>query len=330
MFFMKPDKSRKQLVIDALMKHRKAMTLDQLSNQTGILPIHIQQAVSSYDSPVVRVREKTYDHISHFYPGRLFRFSPTDEELRLGIAYCKGGLEFFFSAWQTNPSSITIQFNEHLYILKRVCKAKEENSYFSGLKKLYTDLRLHPGDDVLFTCVDITTFTFSVSCDRLEKRDALKISIKNRLLADMVEDILKHSYSHAELEMFLVRRYLFTYPFDQPTPPDSLYKAIVKDPRFIFTPRDRISLQDGRVITGDIENMIGLKKYFFHTADGRDILVSIQTDEEFGGKYGWCTECWGRMVWEKNIGWRHANDECEIEEVPKEFWNFTELHTHIH
>lgn len=324
---MKTEISRREKIKQALIKHGSAMTIEQLSEITELSPIHIRQAINFFDNKIVRVGEKTFDLISKVFVGKMFRFTPTQENISGGTLSYYGGINAFLSA-RRNPETVTLidQKGNAFFIHHTFPKYGSRRNHFSGLKKLYTSLDVHYGDDVTFTCIDIDIFKFLVQRVTISERNNLQIKIRNRALADYIVNILKYSYAHSEQELFLVEKYLYSYPYFSDPPPDELYRAIADDPRFIFSPRDVISINDGNILTMElIGPTVGLKKYFYKDPSGRYFWVSIQVDDEYGGKYGWCSECWNRMVWEPGSGWRHAKDEFEIEVVPKTFWTYSEL-----
>ncbi len=118
--------------------------------------------------------------------------------------------------------------------------------------------------------------------------------------------------------MFLIRKYLFVYPYNNPISPDHLTKAIWNDKRFLISIRDKMLSWTGSILTHDL--VVGLSKYYYLNEKGEYALVSVLSDEY--GRYGFCTLCDQRLIWEKNSGWRHSENENEWDNyLTKEFFN---------
>jgi len=78
--------------------------------------------------------------------------------------------------------------------------------------------------------------------------------------------------------------------------PDELFRVLNKDKYlFVFLKKNHGFL------------IVGIKKYFYFFKEGFH-LVSIFEDE-FLGKYGYCTECEKPMLWDKRQGWRPARED---------------------
>lgn len=131
----------------------------------------------------------------------------------------------------------------------------------------------------MFTCLDYNQKKYKIVRQRKKDRDEFVIKIKNKKLADLVFSILSYTIPKYEHDMFLVRKYLFVYPYNDPIPPDSLVKAIWNDKRFLISTRDKMLSWTNRQLTPELS--IGLRKYYYLNKKGEFALVTVLSD-----KYG--------------------------------------------
>jgi hypothetical protein len=254
----------------------------------------------------------------------MFRYTSTPFEFERKILNAHEDLSYFLTGWRDHFATIhLIDPQKKSYELRSVRPNKKIPFFhYSETGRLFTNLKAEPCDDILFTCLDLPTHTFLVTREKASYRKTLEISFRNCALCDMIYDILLPSYNHYEDSLFIIRKYLFLYPYFTDPPPDHLRKAISSDLRFLITPRDMIYSPSGYPM--DYFDMtIGLKKYFLKNEKNEYIPVFIDTDEKFGGKVGYCAHCDERLIWEKDSGWRHCVDEMEWVDayIPKEFFS---------
>ncbi len=321
---MKSDISRRQLIKNALGKHGSAMNIDDIADVIGLPVSKVRQSLTTFDTEIVRTGYKLFDLLPRTHNYKMFRYTPTTLEYKKSVLFAEEDLLYFLAVFRNYQAIIRlIDSGNKTYCLHRTKANKHVPfAHYSDVGKLFAHLKMKAGDDLIFMCQNITTNTFLVRKERREDRDNIQIAMRNVHLADMVADILLHSPNHYEMDLFLVRKYLFVYPYFSDPPPDSLRQVTASDSRFIMTPRDKLLSWNGRTVLSGDELVVGLKKYYFHSPNGIYSPVFIQTDDEFGGKIAYCTHCEERLIWEREIGFRHLHNESEWIDayVPKEFY----------
>lgn len=321
---MNQDISRRQQIKNSLEERGSAMNIDEIARIIR-LPVHkIRETLTTFDTEIVRTGYKQYDLLPRTHTGKLFRYTPSHLELKTGTLMAEEDLLYFLTAFRDYQADIKlITTDKKSFVFHRVNANKHmPYSHYSEAKNLYSYLQLKPGDDLIFTCLDILNHSFQVQKEQNKDRDNRQIEKRGKDLADMLVDILSHSYTHYEMDLFLVRKYLFIYPYFSYPPPDSLRNIVTADSRFITTIKDRLLSWNGMtLLTGD-DLVVGLKKYDLHSKDGLYIPVNIQHDDEFGGKVAYCTQCSERLIWEPKHGFRHLYSESEWIEayLPTEFY----------
>jgi len=300
---------RRQIIHKLISKINRSLTVDEIVKYTGIPKVKIRQTLTTYDTTIVRIGSETYDTVERIYPGRTFRYTPKKIEIEKGLLFAEEDLHLFLTAAKDYWSDIVlIDDVGNSHILKRNKPIGRRSFYFyQGLGKWYKKTGFEEGDDILFTCFNLEEKKYKIIHQKKRDRDEFTIKIKNKKLADMVYKILSYTILKYELDTFLVRKYLFVYPFSDPVPPDHLTKAIWDDKRFLISTRDKMLSWTGHPMTGDLD--IGLKKYYFLNEKGEYVLVEVLSDEY--GRYGFCTLCNERLIWEKDTGWRHCKDDTE-------------------
>jgi len=313
--------SRRQIIKKLIEEKNKALTIDELIKFTGIPKEKIRQTLTIYDKTIVRVGPQTYDIVERVYPGKTFRYTPQKKEVEKGVLLAEEDVSLFLiGVYDYGAKIILIDENKNQYPL-RTCKSSKNIPflYYRGLEKWYKRIGFEYGDDILFTCLDFNQKKYKIVHQKKKNRDEFVIKIKNKKLADLVYSILSYTMSKYELDMFLVRKYLFVYPFNDPVPPDHLTKAIWNDKRFLISTRDKMLSSTGHPLTHNLE--IGLRKYYYLNEKGEYALATVLSDEY--GRYGFCTLCEQRLIWEKGTGWRHPKDEAEWDDsyLTKEFFD---------
>lgn len=205
------------------------------------------------------------------------------------MLFAEEDLHLFLTAAHNFWSDIIlIDDSNKKYLIKRnKTTSKRSFSYYRGLAQWYKRVGFEYSDDVLFTCLDFNLKKYKIIHQKKKDRDEFIIKVKNRKLADLVYSILSYTIPKYELDMFLIRKYLFVYPYNDPIPPDYLTKAIWNDKRFLISTRDKILSWSGHPLTHDLE--IGIRKYYFQNEKGEYFPVSILSDEY--GRYGFCILC---------------------------------------
>ncbi len=299
----------RELITAALEKKGKAMTIDQLQKKIGIIVPKLRQVLTPYSIDVVRVGDKTFDLSYRIYHGKAFRYTPTKQEIEKGFISAEDDLYLFLTACFDYSAIITfIDESGTKHILSKSKSVKEfPYRVYTGFKSWYQKNDFHLGDDIFFTCLDWREHMFSFKRQKKQNRDEFVIAVRNRKLAAMVFDILNHSVSKYEADLFLVRKYLFIYPFNNPVPPDQLEKVLRKDKRFLISRFDKMLSWTGHLI--DDWLTIGLRKYYYQNDRGEWVPVSIISDEY--GRYGFCNLCSERMKWSKDKGWQHLENELD-------------------
>jgi len=288
---------------------------------TGIPKVKIRQTLTTYDTAIVRIGPETYDTVERIYPGKTFRYTPRKNEVQKGLLFAEEDLHLFLTASRDYWEDITlIDDSGNRYLLKKhKAASKRTYSYYRGLAQWYRKVDFKSEDDILFTCLDFKQKQFKIVHQKKEDRDEFIIKVKNRKLANLVYKILSYTIPKYELDMFLIRKYLFVFPYDEPIPPDYLTKAIWSDRRFLISTRDKMLSWSSHLLTDDLE--IGIRKYYYQNERGEYYPVSILSDEY--GRYGFCEHCEQRLIWEKESGWRHPVNEAEWSEsyLSKDFFN---------
>jgi len=319
---MKP-KSRKQMIIELLNEKGRAVSIEELSDNLNLPQNKIRQSLSTFERDIVRVGHKLFDLPNRTLQGKIFRYSPTQPEYEKSVLIADEDIFSFLTGCRDywNPINLIDSLNR-TYQLSRAKPTRHIQFYhYRGATKLFKNLALEKGDDLLFTCLDLSTNTFLVTHQKRAQRKTLEITVRNRQLCDTVYDILLHAYCHYEDSLFLIRKYLFIYSHFTDPPPDNLRIALSSDARFLITPRDKMLSWSGYPFTHR-EMTVGLKKYFLKNDTNEYIPVFIDTDDECGGKVAHCTECDERLVWKPDTGWRHTVDDVGWVDtyVPKEFF----------
>ena len=329
---MKPV-SRKQQIRDLLQKEKRALSIEELTSFLKIPQEKVRQSLTTFDTDIVRVGYKLFDLSNRVFQGKMFRYTPTPREYECNVMIADEDINLFLTGWKNCwKTIILIDEQNHEYRLNRFQSTKKvPYCHYSSTGKLFERLHLEHGDDLIFTCRDLTTNTFLVKKEKRIERNILEIDIRNKRLCDLVYDILLHAYSHYESSLFLVRKYLFIYQYFSDPPPDNLRRVISADSRFVITPKDNVFSWSGMPMRGN-EMVVGLKKYYLVTEKKEYIPVNIMSDDEFGGKVAYCCGCNERLIWEKDSGWRHTVDDAEWVDayVPKEFFIKEKTITQIH
>lgn len=316
-----PPPGRKQIIKKFIEEKNKSLTIDELVKYTGIPKVKIRQTLTSYDTTIVRIGPQIYDIVERIYPGKTFRYTPQKIEVQKSLLSAEEDLHLFLTAAHDYWSDITLidDFNNRYLLKRNKAATKRSFSYYRGLAQWYKKVGFEYGDDILFTCLNFNEKQFKIVHQKKKDRDEFIIKIKNRKLADLVYKILSYTILKYELDMFLVRKYLFVYPYNDPIPPDYLTKAIWNDKRFLISTRDKMLSSTGYLLTHDLE--IGLRKYYYLNEKSEYALVSVLSDEY--GRYGFCSLCEQRLIWEKGTGWRHLKNEAEWSEsyLSKEFFD---------
>ena len=311
---------RRQTIKKLIEEKNKALNIDELIKYTGIKKDKIRQTLTTYDTAIVRVGKETYDTIERIYPGKTFRYTPEKIEVEKGVLLADEDMYLFLVAvFDYDSKIILIDENNNQYPLKSCRSSKYiPFSYYRGLEKWYKEVGFEFSDDILFTCLDFSQKKYKIIRQKKKDRDEFVIKIKNKKLADLVFSILVHTIPKYEHDMFLVRKYLFVYPYNDPIPPDSLVKAIWDDKRFLISTRDKMLSWSGTLLTHTLD--IGLRKYYYLNEKEEFALATVLSDEF--GRYGFCTLCDQRLHWEKVTGWRHPENENDwVDYLTKEFFD---------
>lgn len=312
--------SRKQQIRKTLEEKGKAMTITELSKALRLPEIKVRQTLTSFEYDIVRIGPKVFDLTERIYKGKTFRYTPDKTEIEKGVLKAEEDVHLFLTACISFWSDINLVDKEgNSHILKRLKIPRGlPFDYYRGIEKWYKKSNFELGDDMLFKCIDLKTHKFLINRQKRKERDELKITVKNRQLGDFIYDIIIHSMIKYEMDLFLVRKYLFVFPFNDPVPPDSLVKALSKDYRFLISKDKKMLSWSGHLL--DEELSIGIRKYYFKNEDGEYVPVIIDQDEF--GKYGYCSLCSERVIWEKETGWRHTLSDAEWADsyIPPEFF----------
>ncbi len=312
---------RRQIIKKLIEEKNRPLTIDELVKFTGIPKIKIRQTLTTYDTTIVRTGPKTYDTVERIYPGRTFRYTPRKNEVQKGWLFAEEDLHLFLTAPRDYWTDITlIDVSGNRYLLKKhKAASKRTYSYYRGLAQWYRKVGFKSEDDVLFTCLDFKQKLYKIVHQKKEDRNEFIIKVKNRKLSNLVYKILSYTIPKYELDMFLIRKYLFVFPYNDPVPPDYLTKAIWNDKRFLISTRDKMLSWSGHLLTNDLE--IGIRKYYYKNERCEYYPVSILSDEY--GRYGFCEHCEQRLIWENESGWRHPIDEEEWSEsyLSKDFFD---------
>lgn len=294
----------KQLLLRVFNSEKRSLTIEELSNLTNLPVPKIRQKLTPYEQEIVRVGNNLYDLAERVYQGKTFRYTPSKEEIAKGILRRDGDLGLFLIAWNHYEAIIRlIDEKNHRYKLVHRDRSKTINfPYYEGIAEWYERTDFAEGDDLLLTCLDIRSYTFSIRKETLAQRDEFVIGIKNKKLADLVYDILNHSVAKYEADFFLFRKYLYVYPYNTNTPPDHLLKALTNDKRFLISSRDKMLSWTGKLL--DSWLAIGLKKYYFKNEQNEWVPVFIGQNKS-GKKFGYCSQCKERMLWQGNYIWQH-------------------------
>jgi hypothetical protein len=313
------DITRKSKIRDALKKTGRAMSLDEISTAINVSPKKIGQSLNTFEFSIVRVDTETYDLPSRFYKGRSFRVTPSNLEIEKNIIRADEELPIFLSAnYDTLDPILLIDDDGDEYLIRTIKYVKTAVfEYYKGLNNWYVKHNFKFGDDIIFTCISYDDKKFQIKHVRASDRNEKLIALKNKILADCVYKVLSMTILKYEDIMFLFRKYMFTFPYNEDVPPDSIFKVLLSDNRFILSTRDQILSFSGEVPNWKI---IGLSKYFYLSRNNDYVLVEVLSDEY--GKFGSCSQCNERMIWDINAGWRHCKNDCEWADtdIPREFF----------
>lgn len=320
---------RRQTIKKLIEEKNKALTIYELIKYTGIKKDKIRQTLTTYNTAIVRVGAETYDTIERVYPGKTFCYTPQKQEVEKGVLLADEDIYLFLVAvFDYDSKIILIDENKSEYPLKS-CKSSKyiPFAYYRGLEKWYKKVGFEYGDDILFTCLDYNQKKYKIVRQKKKDRDEFVIKIKNKKLADLVFNILSYTLPKYEQDMFLVRKYLFVFNYNDPVPPDHLTKAIWTDKRFLISTRDNMLSWTGKRLTHDL--VIGLRKYYYINDKGEYFPVNILSDEY--GRYGFCDLCEQRLIWEKEYGWRHTQDDSEWGDsyLTKEFFEMDKVKNNL-
>ncbi len=300
--------TRKQQLRKILEEKGKSLTINELVQFSEIPENKIRQTLTSYENDIVRIGTKRYDLVERHYSGRTFRYTPKKEEIDKGLLSAEEDLQLFLTAAYDYNANITlIDENNNQYRLKRIKTSKLSFMYYRGIARWYRLAHFEIGDDILFTCLNFNQKMYKIRQQKKKEQDEFMIKVKNRKLADMIYDILQHTVFKYEMDLFLVRKYLFIYPYNDPIPPDYLKKAIALDKRFLISDRDRMLSWTGKPLMDYLT--IGIRKYYLKNDKGEYMPVVIQSDEF--GRFGFCPSCQQKLIWEIRNGWRHQRNDFE-------------------
>lgn len=314
--------TNKQLIRTALEKEGNSLTLEQLISLTGIPKQKIQQTLTPYENKIVRIGPKTYDLAERVYPGKTFRWTPSEFEFSKKVLCAEEDAHLFLAAAGNYWAVITLVDKEggNIYQIKRIKRSgRMPVSYYLGLTAWFKKTGFELGDDILLTCQSLADLRFLVRKERKQDRNEQLIAERNRELADLVYDIILHSWTHSEQDLFLFRKYVYVYPFNREVAPDSLRHALDNDSRFLISGRDEVLGISGNSLNDYLQ--VSLRKYYFQNNNREWVPVFLSSDEY--GRYGYCAHCEERLIWEQESGWRHLKDELEIVDayLPKEFFS---------
>lgn len=306
--------SRKTILKEILMREGKVLTVDKLSSLSGIPVVKLRQTLTTWEFEIVRVAPKTYDLAERIYIGKTFRHTPEKIEVKNKILQTEDDIHLFLTSAHDYNADITLvdELNNYYHLHRIIHSQKYKFSYFEGINKWFRRIEFEYGDDMLFTCISLSDHKFFIKREKKKDRDEFKITVKNKKLADLIYNILSYTFTKYEDILFLFRKYLYVYPFNDPIPPDHISKALFNDKRFLLTKRDKLLSWTGHYIK-DFRNIIGLRKFYFKNSDGFYVPVLIEKDEF--GRYGFCSQCNERMVWKEGVGWRHTRSDLEWSEV---------------
>ena len=136
------------------------------------------------------------------------------------------------------------------------------------------------------------------------------------MLADAAYSALNYEFTRYCSDMFMIRNYFFL--INPRTHPNPMNEALVYDPRFVNNFSHQLVSWTDYLIDRS-HPVHGQRKYYYLHQSGAYVPVQILTDYEFGEKFGVCSLCNARMIWELWCGWRHCKDDLEW--VNKDFFN---------
>lgn len=311
--------SRISRVITLLQETGHALTLSEMAQKLGLPENKLRQCVgSSYDLKVVRIGDKTYDLPERYFIGKIFRYTPSSEEVKNDELNHDSDLaEILTLGCRPRDQVVVVDEAGWRYRLKR-SGAKDHLLGFglTGLRRWYERVHFQVGDDMVFTCQSYTPSLYLLARLPKERRDETRIVQRNEQLADLIYRQLSADIRKWIHLMFVVRKYVFVFPFHDPTPPDHLLRVLQHDSRFLASPK---LANDGHPMK---EWVVGIKKYFFQNDQGLWIDVFVDKDEI--GSFGSCGQCDQRLRWSREYGWRHIEHEEETADcyLSPEFFNF--------
>ncbi len=319
--------SRLDKIIALLTTSGKPLNIDDLAQRLHLPLLKVRSVLTPYQAKVVKVGFKTFDLARRVYKGRVFRYTPASTDLQHKGIHYNSDIAFLLNGYTSHyDEPIQIQSEGDNFILKRPSSGPHRH-YLMGLKSWLGDSNFQPGDDLIFTCLDLPARKYSLRREQVSSRDTVAISHKNHALADFVYQLLLYEPNHYADTMFLIRKYAFEFTGFSDPAPDMLLHAIAQDSRFITNQQDQMyswgatPLFNKHIAREAVE--IGLRKYYLESRDHNFYPVSIQTNDDFAIKEAWCTHCWKRVKWAGDH-WVHIYSEQEIFdcEVTKDFYKF--------
>lgn len=314
--------SRTSQVVRLLHEAGAPLPIGELARKLSLPEAKIRQSVGDiYNMEVVRVGDKLYDLPERAFVGKTFRYTPSQGEIQSGkLEQGTDLLEILtLGCARRGDRKVTALDSSGKSHTLKVAREKTGAYGFalSGLKPWYAKAGFAHGDDILFTCTAYSPPAYRIERVPKGARDEAATAQRNSQLADLVfRQLLKEVKKFCHV-MFLVRKYVFLFPFNDSVPPDSLFKALAGDPRFLVS--KNVAGYDGKPMH---EWIVGIRKYFFEREDGVWIEVSV-TKDEFGS-FGSCTQCWERLIWNKENGWQHVEHDWDlaVSYLTPEFFNF--------
>lgn len=319
--------SRLDKIITLLSTSNNPINIDDIAKSLHLPIAKIRNVITPYQAKVVKVGYKTFDLAERVYRGRVFRYTPTIEDLQHKGIHYNSDIYFLLHGYVSGYDQvIQIQSDHGDFILKRPSTGPHRQ-YLMGLKSWFTQSSFQAGDDLIFKCLDLPTQTYFLRHEPALSRDNTAIGRKNIALADFVYKLLLYEPNHYADTMFLIRKYAFEFDGFTDPAPDMLLRTIDQDLRFITNQKDQmyswVATQLYGKYTARSAVAIGLRKYYLESRDHSFYPVSIQTNDDFALKEAWCTHCWKRVKWGENC-WKHIYSEQDIFdcEVTRDFYKY--------
>lgn len=285
--------TNKEIVRKALLKVGHSLSIDEASSLTGLKKVQVRNTANYYGSGIVPVGKGRVDLLTRAYKSRGLRVTPTEQDIEQGII-CSDELYVYLWAFLSKEPIVISEEGEKFTLQRKYRPSKQQIIY--DFSKWYQMTNFQAGDDIIFRCRDSEKQEFNIFHLPARKRNEEEILRKNSRLAEMVYNFLKYTPNKFEHFSFLARKSLLRDLYLEEILPDGLFRALSKD-RYLF-----VFLKENYDLFG-----VGIKKYF-HFYKGGFHLVSIFEDE-FLGKYGYCTECENPMIWNERQGWRPAGED---------------------